>query len=281
MTITRVNEIWQGRNGSDSAGGERTYSRVFRVLTDSNFDTVVEATANGTPVFGDLFPSDNEAFCQKVSGTQEAFSPRVWIITCSYSNKRVLLVNPLNDPTVFTWGTQQFQRPYFKDRDGFAILNSAGDPFDPPVEGDDSRTSVTMVRNVATVPVWFLKARDRLNSTTYTIDGITINSERAKIQKVSAGKQEKRNGVSFRTISTTMYVQDDSWQKSILDAGFRLTSPILGGARVHILNGDGTQVTSPVPLDGTGDKIEEPTPANAVFLDFDIYNTFDFNTLPF
>lgn len=279
MTITQVNEIWQGRDGSGDVSGERQYSRVFRVITNNKFDTAVEATVTGTPIIGNLFPSDNTAFCQRVTATQETFSPTVWIVTCSFSNKRQITTNPLSDPTEFTWSSEQFQRPYFKDRSGEAILNSAGDPFDPPVIGDDSRVSVTMTRNVSTVPSWFLQIGDKLNSSFVTIDGIGVVAERAKIQKVSAGKQQVRNNTGFRTISTTMHVQDKSWQKSILDAGMREKD---GTDRKHILNSkDKTKVSAPVPLDGSGNAITDPTPANAVYKDFDIYETFNFNILPF
>ena len=278
MPITQVNEIWQGRSGSGDLKSGRRYSRVFRVLTNSNFDTAVEATATGTPVIGNLFPSDNTAFCQNVTATQEAFSPRVWIVTATYSTEQEVTDNPLGDPTEYVWGTEQFQRPYFKDRSGNAILNSAGDPYDPPVDGDDSRTSVTMTRNVSTVPAWFLDTRDKLNSAPYNVGGIGVAAERAKIQKVTAGKQQSRNQIEFITISATLHVQSESWQKSILDAGFRKKD---GTDRKKITNDDGTEPSSPVPLDGSGGVLADPTTTNAVFKDFDIYGTFDFNELPF
>ncbi len=279
IIINGVKEIWNGRNGSGDLKSGRRYSRVFRVETNTNFDTAVEATASGTPVIGDEFPSDDKAFCQNVSATQESFSPRVWLVTCSFSTEQELASNPLDDPIKFIWGTEQFQRPYFKDRNGKAILNSAGDPFDPPVEGDDSRTTVTITQNVSSVPAWFLLVRDKLNSAAVSIGGISVGTERAKIQKVSASDQKFRGNTDYITIGATIHVQSESWQKSILDAGFREKS---GSQMKSILNDDDkTRISSPAPLDGSGGVLSNPTTTNAVFRDFDIYGTFDFNELPF
>lgn len=280
MTVIKANETWKGRLGTSDAGGERNYSRVYLIITNSVFDTVVEAAVTPVlPALGDLFPSDSTAYCQKLKGVQEPFSPKVWTFTASFSNKRQLNVNPLLVPTEFVWGSEQFQRAYSKDRFGEAILNSAGDPYDPPVIGDDSRVSVTMSRNVASIPPWFLEVGDKLNSSSYQIDGLNLNKERAKIQRVHAGRQESSvDGILFRRISVTMHVQDKSWQKSILDAGFR---ELDGTGQKMMLGKDGHDVTSPTPLDGSGAQLASPSPATAVHLDFDIYDVFDFNQLPF
>lgn len=281
MTIIQVNEIWQGRDGSGDASGEQQYSRVFRVRTNSNFDTAVEATNHPfIPVIGNLFPSDLTAFCQRVSASQETFSPRVWIITASYSNKREVTDNPISDPTEITWDTEQFQRPAFKDRSGNAIVNSAGDPFDPPADRDDSRITVRLSRNMAVVPDWILLVADKLNSSPVTIDGISVGTEKAKIQKVSIGKKESRNDTQFRNVTTTIHLQTDDWQLSVLDQGFR--EKISGTKRKNIINDeDFNPISSPALLDGSGNQLVDPKFSNAVFKDFDVYGTFDFNTLPY
>ncbi len=281
MAIISVKEIWDGRGGDGDVRSGRRHARVFRVKTNSNFDSDVDATFSGTPIFGDRHPDDDAAFCQNVRADSVAFSPRVWIVTCSYSTEQELVSDPLSDPTRFIWGTEQFQRPYFKDRNGNAILNSAGDPFFPPIMGDDSRTSVTMTKNVSAVPAWFLLTRDKLNSAAVSINGISVGKERAKIQKVSAGDQQFRGNIAYFTIGVTMHVQDESWQKSIQDAGFRKLDPDDSTERVKIKDNNGEDVSTPALLNGSGAVLSDPSPSNAKFKDFDIYGTFDFTELPF
>jgi len=276
-----VKEIWDGRGGEGDLKGGRRYTRVFRVETNSNFDTAVEATFTGTPKIGDRFPEDNQAFCQNVRADQEAFSPRIWIVTASYSTEQELAANPLVDPTEFTWDTEQFQKPVVIDLDGKAIVNSAGHFYDPPFERDDSRLSVTMTRNVLSIPPWFLSIEDALNSEPVTIDGLNVPIKRAKIQKVTAGKQEFRNLTGFRRISATIHIQRLTWQLEAQDVGLMEIHPTVDTKRIAILDDDGNPVSIPVPLDGNGKRLVDPTLDNVTIRTHNIYHEFDFGDLPF
>jgi len=44
-----------------------------------------------------------------------------------------------------------------------------------------------------------------------------------------------------------------------------------------IADGNGVPVADPVPLDGNGQKLDSPSPSNAVFLPFDVYKQRDFS----
>ena len=282
MAIIEVKEIWQGRGGDGDLKAGRRHARIFRVKTNSNLDSEVEATESGTPKLGDFHPSDNLAFCQNVRADQEVFSPRVWIITCSYSTELELTTNPLSDPTVFTWDTEQFQRVVAIDLNGNAVVNSAGYFYDPPIEADDSRLSVTMTRNEANVPAWFLNIQDVLNSDPVTIDGLSVPAERAKIQKVSAGKQQFRNKTGSRVVTATIHIQRRTWQAELQDVGFMEIKPDPDSTeRRHIMDDDGNPVSSPVPLDGSGKKLVNPTFSNVIINTHPIYSLFDFSELPF
>src|SRR5262249_15878222 len=68
------------------------------------------------------------------------------------------------------WGFANFQRPgiWTIDNPSRAIVNSAGEPFDPPVEIDDSRLVLTLVRNEpAFAPLTSLLYKDAINSDTF------------------------------------------------------------------------------------------------------------------
>ena len=154
-------------------------------------------------------------------------------------------------------------------------------PYDPPRDMDDSRLSVTMTRNVSVVPTWFLNIQDALNSTAVTIDGLPVPAKRAKIQKVTAGKQLFRNKTGFRTITATIHIQKKTWQLQNQDVGLMEIDPDDATERIAITDNNKQEVSSPVPLDGSGKKLVNPTLSNVTIRTNDIYETFDFSELPF
>ena len=53
------------------------------------------------------------------------------------------------------------------------------------------------------------------------------------------------------------------------------------GGLVQIINdGDGEEVTTPVLLDGNGAVLANPSPATAVFANYQVYEEKDFTVLP-
>ena len=283
MSVVSVDEIHTGRDGDDEVSqkkGVRRYTRVYRVVTNANTDgaNVVLAIA---PKLGSVYPSDFRAFCRRRRARNESFSKRVWIVTIAYSTERELQENPLADPAETEWGTEQFQRPVFKNKANQAILNTAGDPPDPPAQRDDSRITAVTTKNLAVVPAWILTYRDAVNDAEFQLDGITIPKGIAKIQAVRVSKWQERNDIRFRVVTITMHfaqTEDVDWPITFLDQGFREK---IAGEMFRILDdGDGQEVTAPVPLDGAGAKLANPTPANAHFNEEYVYDLLPFNVLP-
>ena len=278
MSVVSVNELWDGRDGDYDISGERAYSRVFRVVTDNKADdfTVVEASGS-LPYVGAVYPNDANAYCQKVTGSQESFSPKVWLVTAAYSNKQEAAEDPTNDAAEIEWGTEQFQRPAFKDKDDNAIVNSAGDPFLPTVERDDSRRVVTITKNMSSVPSYILDFEDAVNDAAFTVDGITIGARKAKCQNISVGKVEERNGTTYRKVQVVLHLRKETWDFEVLDTGLRKKN---GSDREVITNDDGTEITSPVPLDGSGGVLSNPSESTAVYRTYQVYPELDFSSLP-
>lgn len=308
MAVTSFKEIHSGRDGEEATDQRRTirrYTRVFRVVTNSNSDDAAVIRAHAScPNVGDAHPNDVGSWCRRVNPRNESFSKRVWIVTAAYSSERELSDNPLDDPALITWNTEQFQRPYFQDINGDAIVNSAGDPFDPPAMGDDSRVTATIRKNVAGISgiaSWFLSYQDCVNNAPFLLDGIYIAEGAAKMQAVSLGEVQERNSITYRVLSMTMHFRRDAysaagsgsgatpsteWALELLDAGFRelaqagSTSGSGGAYRRKITDEDGEPVKSPVLLDGSGEPLDDPSASTAVFLPFDIYPVKDFSVLP-
>ena len=187
----------------------------------------------------------------------------------------------MDDPAQFTWDTEEYQRVFYKDRDGEAILNAAGDPFDPPVEGDDSRLTVNIQANLANIPVWWASYRDAVNSAAIVIDGYPVDAGNAKIKRMSLGDAQERSGIAFRLLTVAIQIDEDNgWALEILNQGLRCVDPDDSDKRIKCRDEDGDEVVAPVQLDADGEQIETPTPATATYIEADIYNEKDFTVFP-
>lgn len=275
MAVVSAKEIWQGRNGTDDTR-VRAYTRVWRVITDSRHDdsTVVMPACGIIP--GSLHPNDATAFCRSADASNDSENPYIWQVTFTYSNERELQDNPLNDPADIQWADEPYQRPLVVDKDGDLVLNSAGDWFDPPYMIDDSRLVVTVTKNVGAVPSYILGYRNVVNSDSFTVDGVGVPSGKAKIKAISVSGKQERNGVVYRTLTIPIYLDEDGWKVKILDQGM---FQVVAGQRqpCTIL---GKSVSVPVPLDGNGLQLQNPSPTNCVAREFDGYKTKVFSILP-
>lgn len=278
MAVTYVGELSEGRRATNSRG-VRTYTRVFRLTTSSQTDNAYTVGSNGSlPVIGNTFPSDGNAYCTDLD-VQCVRGWRIWDVTATYSTERQLNTTPTSDPVFVQWDTEQFQKPATQDKDGDAVVNSAGDPFLPPEQMDDSRRVVTITKNLSSVPAWILTYQDAVNSDTFTIDGISIAIGEAKMQRVSVGPAEIRNGTAFRAVTFVIALRRDGWAYKILDQGYNEKDPADSTKR-KLITVRGQLPTSPVLLDGNGNQLANPATANAVYLTYNVYKTQAFSSLP-
>ena len=278
MAVTYVGELAEGRRATNSRG-VRTYTRVFRLTTSDQTDNAFTVGSNGSlPVIGNTFPSDGNAYCTDLD-VQCVRGWRIWDVTATYSTERAINTVPTSDPTYITWDTEQFTKPATQDKDGKGIVNSAGDPFLPPEQMDDSRRVGTITKNLSVVPTWILSYQDAVNSDTFTIDGRSIAIGEAKMQRVSVGPVEIRNGTTFRAVTFVIALRREGWAYKILDQGYNEKDAADATKRKPILV-RGQLPTSPVLLDGTGKQLANPATANAVYLTYNVYKTQAFSSLP-
>lgn len=284
MSVVLASKIWDNREGSDNDQGVRNYTQVWRVQTNNKWDdaaVVLSSTGAGIPYRGLLHPTDAAAYCRSVRARNEGASPYWWTVTASYSTEREINDSPLDDQAEITWGGEQFQEVVVFDKNSKAVLNSAGDPFDPPVMRDRTRRTVDIRFNAAVVPTWILDYEDAVNSSAILIDNFPVAAKAAKCGPVSVGPVKERNDIQYREVSVTIHLNKDLWTVQVLDQGFRekdTTDPLL---RNNIRNdGDSAEPIVPVLLDGNGEALDDPSLSNAVFLSFDVYPEVDFTVFP-
>ncbi len=288
MTVTSVVEIAEDRDAEEvSVAGiaEVRYTRGFRIVTNDRHDADLDILgASGTPKDGDVHPDDPIAFIRGRNAVME-HQPFVWRMLCRYSSGREVSNNPLADPAIITWNTEQFQKSFIEDINGNAVLNSAGDPFDPPHIIDNARWAVSVRKNVSGVPAAILSYRNAINSNVFVIQGIPVGIRRGKISAIHIGEVLHRNSVAFVVFSYILQLKDsteDDWRPRLLDQGlYELVEDVLQPIKVQPPSLEaGEAVTTPKQLDGSGVAIVNPTVLTGVFRTFAGNRELDFSVLP-
>lgn len=269
------NGLKAGRRGKITAGAQ-TGVLVQLFQDDTGASTEADVYAHASCIkWGSAHPVIPGAYCNDIDILQ-ASGKNGWEVTASFTTERVLNENPLFDPAEIDWEPDNFEEALVVDRDGNAVCNSAGDLYED-VFRERSRRLVTVEKNVATVPDWIITAEDAVNSAAFFLDGVSIGVGIARLPAPSISRKQIRNGVTFRRLRMIFLLKKDGWADQRVDAGYRYKS---GTERLRITNDDGSDVTQPVALDGSGAVLANPTAATIVFNSFNVYPSYDFNLLP-
>jgi hypothetical protein len=96
MAVVETQEIWAGRDIVLGERWQRTYTRIFRVRTDTPKDGAIEQIqgVNGIPLLYSTYVNasntefDLLSLCNKIQARQDnADDPYEWTVTCSYSTR--------------------------------------------------------------------------------------------------------------------------------------------------------------------------------------------------
>lgn len=190
--------------------------------------------------------------------------------------------DPLDRPPIINWSSRDEVEAMFADIDGLATVNSAGDYYDPPLERIVGCWTATVEANVATVPAAILDYGNAVNDAAFTIDGISIPQGAARIAAIGIPSEMEENGVEFRRFSYTLEfrrphpvdyhqvldpetgdpVDPEPWDDIVLDQGLR---EIISAGVVQITDDEGNFINSPVPLDGAGLRLANPSPTTVKY----------------
>lgn len=318
MGIASVEEMWPGRQGTQDYQRGRSYDRVFEVYTQySTDDASIVLLAAGLPAMWSPYPYDPFAKLTKKAPSQDEADPLRWIVTCSYESmpgqrpdkyKKTQpdgsapdsTDNPLDEPPEWKVDYQEYHRPLWQAFDivGYmgnpvlagqlqgqnvpfttvAPLNSAGDPFDPPLEWEDSDMIITITFNQPTVD---FAALSQIHNTVNVKPWKGLGVHQCKLF-VSAASAIKNN-VPYWRYSLRIVVRWVTWDLQPLDCGY---------THLKVIGNDGSNnpivqkhpilmgphpLTSPVPLDGKGHVL--PLGAAPVFLRYGAHRECDFNAV--
>lgn len=280
MAILSVDEAWRGKSWSDRLDGSREYERVFNVLSDDpNESAATVRTASGLPLPGAVYPDDAAAYVIDRSARQPDESTLLWEVTVTYAFQVEEPEDPLDMNPVIRWESGLYTRAIHRDKDGDAITNSAGDFFDPPSMAEFPVAQVTVTKNLTAVPSAILTIIGAVNTDAFTIDGVSVGIGNARISAVSISEVKIEQETAFRQVTLGIELRNGGWKLARLDEGLRIKDGTeLKDIIVKDEDGNEERASSPLPLDGAGGRLSDPTPANAEFREFDIHQELAFGS---
>lgn len=272
---------------------ERTYQRAFDVISTLRAERPdVVRLASGIPRVWDPYIDssgtvDGYSWCRDVKVRQDSQDPYLWRVVATYSNQLNRpdihqIESPLLRPAEIIWDSTHVMVPLERDIGGDAITNSAGERFDPPPEVEDGRLVLTIVRNQILFDArTILRYQWRVNSQPwYGLDAGTV-----RCTKISAVRRWE-NGILYWAVTYMFEIKEpkeyetaaDTWAFKLLDRGFFVLDTTTSPPTPTLArDGRGNPYTSPVLLDGDGQRLPNGDPA--VFISWFGYREADFNDL--
>jgi hypothetical protein len=289
MGVVSVDEIRGPRTGTQGRDWTRTYTRAFRVITDDpNIGPRTVAMAVGLQI-GDHYQNsdgsehDNGSYVMDIAVAEEGEDGKSWIVTYSYGpyDPAQWPENPLTKPPDVQWGFSPMTKVASEDINGSAVVNSANDYFDPPIEIEDPRVTLSFVRNEPVFnPARAYAYRNAINTDSFLgCDPLTV-----KVTQISGVRQWDQylssinyGGASgfYWTVTYEFEFNPDKWTFKILDQGMRKIDTATG-QQAQILE-SGIPISSPKLLDGNGQPIEPGD--DPVFLEFHLFPEKEFGGL--
>ncbi len=291
MAIIEIEEM-AGDSGRFSVSDFGTYTRIFRAISDYAGDapgTAIQATGlqRGDPYIT-INSSDPNAFITELSAQRgDPGNPLEWIVTVSYAWYSVNEVgggpeaNPLLMPIDVSWGFKDYDHVVEMDIDGKPVLNSAKDPYDPPLVIQVPNQLMTVVRNEAYYNVGAAYAyRNSINQDSFAGQsphfakcfGITPKN----LFHPTVGWYYQVT-YEFEFMNPRNSADGKGFVKSLLDRGLRKLD-FNTGKPVHIyLNSQ--PITQPMLLDGSGGVL--PVNGAPNYIDFKVFPELPFSDFNF
>ena len=262
MSVVNVKAEWSTAAAPIDLASGSSATLSWTVLLDGR-DSVERAAiiarqAPGIPRVGQRHPADPTAICRSVD--PKPISPAFWRVTASYyspaggTGKDGEPLNPLDQPPEIHWGFEQIVQQVDTDIDGKAIVNSAGEAFDPPPEMPFRRPVLSVTRNERKFPGALARAyaggRGAVNSGTF----YGWPPKTALCRNIS-GDDQRAGDVIYSRVTYEIAFDGDGWQPKYLDVGF---NEVEDGELKRIMTDDEPPVPVSSPAALSGGKAKAP-----------------------
>lgn len=224
---------------------------------DVNADNEAQALSAVNVSVGSTHPKDSNLIAS-APVVRTNGGPKVFIVTVSYAKAGDSQAQDPDKPSV-QWSRNVTREQVDRDAEGNPILNSAGDPFDPPPERDFGERSFSIFRQESVYDLDLAERfEDTVNDGTVTFLGkYTFRDGQLKLDSYlpvsrfpfDAVRVEMEYRFSFRR---------DGWDYRIIDQGRNGFYSKDGDiTKAPIYAGDGTQISSDTLLDGGGSPLDD------------------------
>lgn len=313
-------------------GLDTEFDVPYRVITNATTDNLATIYATGClPARFSSYPDNIFATVRRISGRMDlksVYTKRVWNFIVHYSSvpltekEEQQALSPLDRPAEIDWAETPYQVPILCGTRFISnglipptftevvvpIVNSAGDWPDPVPETTDFYWVANISKNVAEPPSWLLDDYGgSINAAPFTIEGLSVLAESARLSNLRISKKLKENDVRYRTLSFSLEFRARRQQRTnaagtpLVDTNttsgfdeppppFNLELPDMGlhkwdaglQKRTKFFTDDTPPrpVAQPVMMNGAGDKLANPTPYNMILFNWRIAKTKDFTVLP-
>lgn len=297
MAVVDVYEVIAKQSGSVELGPLRRYSRLFIVITNDIKDgpKIAREGIDGAPwniVMGAPYvagnDSDSGAHVVRINPQRHKDDEAtIWDVQVDYSTENTGVDNPLDEPAEFSLEMANYQKAIDKDLDDKPIANSAKQPFDPPVEIDDSRPVLVIVKNRAIADFdlsTVLTYQDATNTDVVYGFAAYVWKIQMSVRTVTVD-----SGFQYWQVTYMLHGRRELWfPLKVLNQGYyKLVTE--GGVKVRklIREGDGgddkSPLTAPVPLNASGEPIALTAggalATAATYEDFNVYKKLAFAPL--
>lgn len=281
-----------GRTGSADDKLVRNYEEVWALLMTTPYDDPwVVLNTPGIPQRYQPYTSDGFARCINAScqlAGDDNGTGTLWDVTCRYSTKYDVAQqpeNPVNRPPRFSLSLAHFSTPAVRDNGLVsgtrqAILNYAGDVYNPPPELDDSRMTLVARRNEAVLPFAAMNLyKDAVNSDAWNgCDPRTV-----KLFNVSCGEVQYESGYQFYEVQYEFQYNPDTWDLRLLEHGYNgLVCNGSGTPKKTLFGGDQPKLLrrrTTTPGANVVMVTSESDPAKANFTSWRVYKEMPFAAL--
>lgn len=195
--------------------------------------------------------------------------------------------NPVDRRPRFWLEDRTEQVPAVKDKDGKPILNSARDPYDPPIPKDSRLFTLLGRINVLDLPDWLFEWGTVVNSAAVKIyfsptKFRTCAARTLKFISCPIPEEKKEDNYTFFELRPRFEYNHATWDAKPLDMGLRILNGSDEQEDILIPDTDGInrRPTAPVHLNGSGAQLNPVTVDTVVTRTHKIYEEKDFTVIP-
>ena len=276
MGVENVMESFSGTGGGVSNNGRKA-RRVFTIMLDGADEFYQAGTvarqASGVPRYGELYPNDAGLRCTQINA--EALTSSFFKITCNYTTFNYSaaddprIQHPCDQPAKITSRGTVITVPFdvAYDDEGelkVPIVNSAGEPFDPPLIKAVYISTWSITKNANSFSDRVAEeVRDSTNSSPYR------GYEAGTCLMVAYDATEIITpAYTYFEVQAEIQKRSEGWLRRVLDQGYRKKVKAEDGTIEYevITDKGGVPLSQPSKLDGDGGVLADGK--DPVWIDF-------------